>query len=142
MVAVAFVGELRRGSWSDKTGAGLDHRESHARCARPGAERTGGRRSFIPLDTSGYSGFSIRLGPADVETPQALEIRVDPAANNGADLMCIYTGVLRSAAIGQSETAWLRGSLVARLPDAREAMVQHFPRAGLDWLPRRDRRAF
>jgi hypothetical protein len=70
----------------------------------------------MPLDTSGYSGFSIRLGPADVETPQALEIRVDPAANNGADLMCIYTGVLRFAAIGQSETAWLRGSLVARLP--------------------------
>jgi hypothetical protein len=70
----------------------------------------------MPLDTSGYSGFSIRLGPADVETPQALEIRVDPAANNGADLTCIYTSVLRFAAIGESENAWLRGSLVGRLP--------------------------
>lgn len=69
----------------------------------------------MPLDTSGYSGFSIKLGPADVETPQALEIRVDPATNNGADVLCIYTGVLRFAAVGQSD-AWLRGSLIARLP--------------------------
>jgi hypothetical protein len=76
-----------------------------------------------------------------VETPQALETRVDPTANNGADVMCIYTGVLRFAAIGQSETAWLRGSLVARLPTLGRQWSS-ISRAGLDWLPRRDRRAF
>lgn len=70
----------------------------------------------MPLDTSGYDAFEIGLGPQDVETPQVLEIRVDPGANNGANLMCIYTGVLRFAAIGASETAWLRGSLTARIP--------------------------
>lgn len=70
----------------------------------------------MPLDTSGYDDFEIGLGAGDVETPQALEIRVDPGANNGADVMCIYTGVLRFAAVGASESAWSRGSLVARIP--------------------------
>jgi hypothetical protein len=96
----------------------------------------------MPLDTSGYSGFSIRLGPADVETPQALEIRVDPAANNGADLTCIYTSVLRFAAIGESENAWLRGSLVGRLPTLGRQWSSISRGPGWTKLPRRDRRAF
>ncbi len=70
----------------------------------------------MPLDTSGYDSFEIHLGPGDVETPQVLEIRVDPGSNNGADVMSIYTGVLRFAAVGSSESAWSRGSLVARIP--------------------------
>ena len=70
----------------------------------------------MPLDTTGYDAFEIGLGPADVETPQVLEVRVDPHENAGADVLCIYTGVLRFAAVGDSESAWRRGSLVARVP--------------------------
>jgi hypothetical protein len=70
----------------------------------------------MPLDTSGYQEFEIELGPGDVETPQVLEIRVDPGANDGAEVMCVYTGVLRFGAIGTSDSAWSRGSLVARIP--------------------------
>lgn len=70
----------------------------------------------MPLDTSGYDAFEIGLGPEDVETPQVLEVRVDPHENNGADVLCTYTGVLRFAAVGNSESEWRRGSLVARIP--------------------------
>lgn len=70
----------------------------------------------MTLDTSGYDDFEIGLGPDDVETPQVIEIRVEPGANNGANLMCVYTGVLRFAAVGASESAWSRGSLGARIP--------------------------
>lgn len=72
----------------------------------------------MPLDTTGYTDFSISLGPADVETPQVLELRVDPALNSGADILCFYSGVLRFAATGTSANKWDRGSLVARLPTA------------------------
>lgn len=70
----------------------------------------------MPLDTSGYDAFEIGLGPEDVETPQVLEVRVDPHENNGADVLCTYTGVLRFAAVGNSESEWRRGSLVVRIP--------------------------
>jgi len=70
----------------------------------------------MPLDTSGYDEFSIELGLGDVETPQALEFRVDPEANHGAGVMCTYAGVLRFGAIGASDSTWSRGSLVARIP--------------------------
>jgi hypothetical protein len=75
-----------------------------------------GGQADMPLDTSGYDEFEIELGPGDVETPQALEFRVDPHANHGAGVMCAYTGVLRFAAIGTSDSTWSRGSLVARIP--------------------------
>ena len=70
----------------------------------------------MPLDTSGYDEFTIELGLGDVETPQALAFRVDPDANHGAGVMCTYTGVLRFAAMGTSNSTWSRGSLVARIP--------------------------
>jgi len=34
----------------------------------------------LPFDTSGCDNFEIGLAPDDVETPQVLEIRVDPGA--------------------------------------------------------------
>jgi hypothetical protein len=72
----------------------------------------------MPLDTTGYTDFRISLGPADVETPQALELQVNPALNAGADVLCSYSGILRFAAKGTSTDKWDRGSLVARVPTA------------------------
>ena len=70
----------------------------------------------MPLDTTGYTDFRIDVGPDDVETPQALELRVDPAMNAGADILCFYSGIFRFAAKGTSEDKWERGSLFARVP--------------------------
>jgi hypothetical protein len=78
----------------------------------------------MPLDTTGYTDFGIGLGPTDVETPQAVELQVDPATNSGADILCFYSGILRFAAKGSSEDQWERGSLLAS-----------FPTAGRRWTP-------
>lgn len=72
----------------------------------------------MPLDTTGYTDFRIGLGPSDVETPQALEVPVDPAMNSGANILCFYSGIFRFAAKGTSVDHWDRGSLLARLPTA------------------------
>ena len=72
----------------------------------------------MPLDTTGYTDFFISLGPADVQTPQTLELQVDPAMNSGADILCFYSGILRFAAKATSVDHWDRGSLHARIPTA------------------------
>lgn len=72
----------------------------------------------MSLDTTGYTDFRISVGPDDVETPQALELRVDPTMNAGADVLCFYSGILRFAAKGTSADKWSRGSLFARVSTA------------------------
>ena len=81
----------------------------------------------MSLDTTGYTDFRIALGAGDVETPQALEVLVDPAMNSGANILCFYSGILRFAATGTSPDHWDHGSLLARLPTAgRTGVLQVF----------------
>jgi hypothetical protein len=70
----------------------------------------------MSIDTTGYQDFVITLGPADVETPQVLEVRVDPAINGGADVLCFYSGVLKFGQKGTATDHWDRGALYARFP--------------------------
>jgi hypothetical protein len=70
----------------------------------------------MSIDTTNYGDFIVTLGPADVETPQVLEVRMDPAINGGADVLCFYSGVLKFAQKGTSEDHWDRGALYARFP--------------------------
>jgi hypothetical protein len=69
----------------------------------------------MPIDTTGYRQFSIGLGVGAVANPRALDIRVDPASNNGANILSIYTGTLILSAQGTFPD-WRRGNLVARVP--------------------------
>ena len=70
----------------------------------------------MPINTNGYRDFGIGLGVNDVAYPHSLEIRIDPQLNNGADVLCLYTGTLVFAAKGKTAQAWHRGSMAARVP--------------------------
>jgi hypothetical protein len=70
----------------------------------------------MPLDTTGYTSFAIELDVGNVAEPQALEVRLDPAINDGAEVLCVYTGTLVFGVQGTAVEDWSRGNLVARIP--------------------------
>ena len=70
----------------------------------------------MPIDTTGYTTFAIDLDIGDVAEPQALEVRIDPTLNDGAEVLCVYTGTLLFGVQGTAVENWSRGNLVARIP--------------------------
>ena len=85
----------------------------------------------MPIDTTGYTSFAVELDVGDVAEPQALEVRIDPTLNDGAEVLCVYTGTLLFQVQGTSIDDWTRGSLVARIPTPgrlwRPGSVDHGP---------------
>jgi hypothetical protein len=74
----------------------------------------------LALDTSGYQDF--RASVDGIENPLALDIRVDPASNDGANVCCIYTGTAKVGPLqfvqgkGLSSGQWSRGYVEIDLP--------------------------
>ena len=92
----------------------------------------------MPLDTTGYTSFSVDLGVADVAEPQALEVRIDPALNDDADVLCVYTGTLMLEVQGTAQQNWTRGNLVARVPTPGRLWQPASADHGSGWTTFRD----
>lgn len=90
----------------------------------------------MALDDQNYKDFAVRLlSPSDVASPSIVEIGIDPARNNGANILCLYSGTFKMGQKG-SKADWVRGTLNA--PVATGAR-QWSPRdRGPDWTRFRD----
>jgi hypothetical protein len=94
----------------------------------------------MPLNTDGYRDFSVAVQPSEVYSPHVLEVRVDPGLNNGADVLCIYSGVmtLSQPVKGTSQSAWRRGDLNAGFPTGSRKWQGPGVSRGPGWTAFRD----
>jgi hypothetical protein len=97
-------------------------------CVLSGATRPtnetvlGSKGVTVSLDLSGYNQFVATV--EGIENPLALDVRVDPASNKGANLLSIYTGTVILGkpffGLGESEgptsSDWSRGILRFDVP--------------------------
>jgi hypothetical protein len=89
----------------------------------------------MPLDDRNYRDFRVRLMPDDVASPSITEVRVDPALNDGANILCFYGGTLLMSQKGES-SRWIRGFLNAPVYTAQR---QWSPKdRGAGWTRFRD----
>jgi len=92
------------------------------------------------LDDRNYRDFApIRLSEANIAHPSVVEVHVDPTLNNGADILCTYTGTLMFARKGE-KAGWIRGSLFAALGLDRNGRPGGVATGGRKWTSR-DREA-
>jgi hypothetical protein len=77
----------------------------------------------VAWNTSGYDDFAASV--AGIENPLAVEVRLDPAVNGGANILCVYTGtvILGKLLKGGGEVSpstgdWIRGVVNITIPTA------------------------